>query len=180
MLVLRSIRDVNLPKFLSHDVPLFNGITSDLFPGVDLPPADYDRLRDSILRIIAAKRLQPNEAFITKVLEVYEMFLVRHGFMVVGLPDAGKTSCYRVLAEALTQLNEEHAGKETFQEEWLKVTTPCLNPKSVPAGRLYGEFDPVSHEWTDGILAVIYRTCAQDTSGVRQWMVFGGRSTPCG
>ena len=50
-----------------------------------------------------------------------------------------------------------------------QVAYPCLNPKSVPPGRLYGEFDAVSHEWTDGILAVIYRTCAQDTSGVRQY-----------
>lgn len=34
MVLIRAMRDSNIPKFLKDDVPLFNAIIQDLFPGV--------------------------------------------------------------------------------------------------------------------------------------------------
>jgi dynein heavy chain len=49
--------------------------------------------------------LQKTDYFVMKVIQLYEMILVRHGLMVVGLPFSGKSTCIKVLQGTLTLLN---------------------------------------------------------------------------
>lgn len=71
VLTLRSIIDVNLCKFLSHDVPLFNSIVLDLFPGIELPDADYAKLEHAMKKQCADNNLQASDYFILKVKSLF-------------------------------------------------------------------------------------------------------------
>ena len=166
--MLRSINDVNLAKFLAFDLPLFKGITSDLFPGVELPVPDYKALYEAIQVQMEKYNLTQTDYMLEKIIQLYEMILVRHGLMVVGMPFAGKTSITNVLAGALGELCE----KGLMNEQTVQITR--LNPKSINMKLLYGYADPSTNEWTDGLLAVKFRDFAKQENPERKWLIFDG------
>ncbi|CAG7816608.1 unnamed protein product [Allacma fusca] len=170
VLVLKAINDVNLPKFLAQDIPLFEGITSDLFPGLSVLKPDLETLVGALKTICARRNLQPTEFFIEKTLQIYEMILVRHGLMVVGDALGGKTCSYQSLAAALTEIKIQKLPGMNEYKTFYKI----INPKSITMGQLYGQFDPVSHEWSDGVLANAFREMASNPNEDRKWVLFDG------
>ncbi|GCB77896.1 hypothetical protein scyTo_0021148, partial [Scyliorhinus torazame] len=171
LICLRAIRDVNVPKFLQDDLKLFNGIVSDLFPKIKEEPVDYGILDASIRKTCVKKMLKDVDGFVIKCIQLYETTVVRHGLMLVGPSGSGKTKCYEVLAQALTALR----GQMSISgENYEKVIVFVLNPKSITMGQLYGEFDLLTHEWTDGILSSLIRGGAAATDRVKKWYMFDG------
>ncbi|XP_034943575.1 dynein heavy chain 12, axonemal [Chelonus insularis] len=168
VLILRSIVDVNLPKFLSHDIPLFQGIISDLFPGVNLPSPDYEMLIKALQTIADQRNLQLYDGFLLKIIQTYEMMIVRYGLMLVGGPFGGKTSVLHTLADALTLVDK---WKNVDDISTIYTT---INPKSISIGQLYGQFDHISSEWTDGVISKIFRKFSSDESLSRKWIIFDG------
>lgn len=58
---------------------------------------------------------------------------------------------------------------------WLQVThTFTLNPKCINMGELYGEYNLLTNEWTDGLASSIIRAAVSDTTLDRKWVVFDG------
>ena len=160
VVLIRAMRDANVPKFLAGDLPLFSALVTDLFPGVIVPQTDSGPLPSQVNASFSALGLEPIEALATKVTQLADTFNVRFGVMLVGPTAAGKSTAYRVLAHALTAL-----GKP--------VRHKVLNPKAISMGELYGQEQPDTKEWTDGLASkVIRKYVGKDDS--LNWVVFDG------
>ncbi|XP_076603478.1 dynein axonemal heavy chain 1 [Chaetodon auriga] len=171
LICLRAIQDVNVPKFLQDDLKLFNGIVSDLFPKTKQEPINYGTLEEAIRDVCVKKNLKDVDGYISKCIQLYETTVVRHGLMLVGPSGSGKTKCYEILGAAITALKGQPSVSGGVYEA---VQIYVLNPKSITMGQLYGEYDLLTHEWTDGILSSLIRGGAASMDKENKWYMFDG------
>src|SRR5690606_8069032 len=121
-LLLRALLDVNVPKFLRQDIPLFQGIISDLFPDTPRQEPSYGSLRSALILSCEKQKLQPVPPFLHKCIQLYETIVVRHGIMLVGPTGGGKSGVRNVLRTALGRLH----GSSSYR----RVEEQAINPKA--------------------------------------------------
>lgn len=178
ILLIRAMRDSNVPKFLEADLPLFQGIITDLFPGIEVPYIDYGQLDKAIKETLTSRKLQIVDPFIVKIIQLLETMTVRHGNMVVGTTATGKTTISHVLAAALTKLHKDGFGGEGGDPWYVPIEIKTLNPKAVEMGELYGETNPFTNEWTEGIVPALVKSAVAHLEGDqahwKRWIMFDG------
>lgn len=68
---MRALRDFNMPKVVTDDIPVFLGLVGDLFPALDVPRRRAPHFEQMVRQSTVELRLQPEESFILKVTGIF-------------------------------------------------------------------------------------------------------------
>uniref|UniRef100_A0A182TQL6 AAA+ ATPase domain-containing protein n=1 Tax=Anopheles melas TaxID=34690 RepID=A0A182TQL6_9DIPT len=164
--LMRTLFDMNFPKFVFDDVPLFMGLIKDLFPGVDYPRVGYPDFNEAVKEVLLADGfiiIQKQVCLcMDKVQQLYETMMTRHSTMVVGPTGGGKTVVINTLIKAQTNMG-------------LPTKCTVLNPKACSVIELYGFLDPSTRDWVDGLFSNIFREMNKPTDrDERRYVCFDG------
>jgi dynein heavy chain len=61
IVLMRALRDMNMPKFVFDDVPLFHGLINDLFPGLTADRVGYEDLKERIVEDLESKKYRHSD-----------------------------------------------------------------------------------------------------------------------
>uniref|UniRef100_A0A2I3S252 Dynein axonemal heavy chain 14 n=1 Tax=Pan troglodytes TaxID=9598 RepID=A0A2I3S252_PANTR len=165
LIVVEAIREASLPKCPPEDVPLFENIIGDIFPEVTVLKVNQLALEKVIYTATQQLGLQNWSSQKEKIIQFYNQLKVCVGVMLVGPTGGGKTTVRRILEKALTLLPiadflsvAERKSASKISERKGKVDICVLNPKCITLSELYGQLDPNTMEWTDGLLSATIRS----------------------
>lgn len=140
-----------------------------MFPGVEYAPVDLDRLKQELKKVCEERRFVPGDAWMEKVIQLYQIQNIHHGLMMVGPSGSGKSTAWKTLLTALERV------------EGVEGIAYTIDPKAIPKDALYGTLDATTREWTDGLFTHILRKIVDNVRGEsqkRHWIIFDGDVDP--
>ncbi|KAF2143585.1 uncharacterized protein K452DRAFT_224111 [Aplosporella prunicola CBS 121167] len=168
-IMVQSLRETVAPKLIRSDVDTMIQIESETFPDVKYLPAPLEALQQAIHESAAEQRLVVSEAWMTKVLQLYQIQNLHHGVMMVGSSGSGKSTAWKTLLSALQRV------------EGVEGVCHVIDPKVMSKEHLYGNLDSTTREWTDGLFTSILRKIVDNLRGEdtkRHWIIFDGDVDP--
>uniref|UniRef100_A0A8D1TE13 AAA+ ATPase domain-containing protein n=1 Tax=Sus scrofa TaxID=9823 RepID=A0A8D1TE13_PIG len=171
--LMRSLRDFNIPKIVTDDMPVFMGLVGDLFPALDVPRRRDLNFEALVRKAVVELKLQAEDSFMLKVVQLEELLAVRHSVFVVGGAGTGKSQVLRSL-------------HKTYQIMKRRPVWTDLNPKAVTNDELFGIINPATREWKDGknihvplgLFSSVMRELAHITHDGPKWIVLDGDIDP--
>ncbi|CAH1164042.1 unnamed protein product [Phaedon cochleariae] len=163
--LMRALRDFNIPKIVTDDTPVFMGLIGDLFPALEVPRKRDAEFEKTVKQAAIDLKLQPEDNFILKVVQLEELLEVRHSVFIVGNAGTGKTEVWKTLFR-------------TYQNIKKKPVCNDLNPKAVTNDELFGIINPATREWKDGLLSVLMRDQANLPGDNPKWIILDGDIDP--
>mmetsp|Transcript_10755 Transcript_10755/g.40251 ORF Transcript_10755/g.40251 Transcript_10755/m.40251 type:complete len:4525 (-) Transcript_10755:51-13625(-) len=160
-ILMRALRDFNLPKIVPTDLDVFMGLVHDLFPGIDLERKQDKNFESGIAKTLVKNKLQPEEGLVLKIVQLQEIMEVRHSVFIIGPAGSGKSTIWKNLADSQSAMSE-------------KVTIKDLNPKAITSHELYGRFNEVTGDWKDGLMSTTMRDLANIEDTKPKWIILDG------
>lgn len=71
-LMMRTLRDMNMSKFVAEDVPLFLSLIEDLFPGLKAERAQFPDIQAALEKTALARGLQCHPNWLNKCIQVQQ------------------------------------------------------------------------------------------------------------
>lgn len=168
-IIIQSLRETMAPKLIASDAEIMKSIEGESFPGVDYIPAPLDKLQDAIRQSAEGSKFVVSDAWMTKIIQLYQIQNLHHGVMMVGSSGSGKSAAWKTLLAALQTV------------EGTEGVCHVIDPKVMSKEELYGSMDSTTREWTDGLFTSILRKIVDNLRGEdtkRHWIVFDGDVDP--
>ena len=96
--LMRALRDFNIPKIITNDLPVFLGLINYLFLKIGVPCKHNRDWETKIKKDTLPHDLQVENQFICIVVELNALLDLRHSIFIIGDPGTGKIEVWFTLS----------------------------------------------------------------------------------